>query len=382
MNVTELLAGLISFPTVSSASNLSLLDWVETVLAPLGGKVRRFPNEDGTKANLLVVIGPEAPGGIILSGHTDVVPTEGQAWTGDPFVLREKDGMLIGRGADDMKGFLACAMALALRLKDKKLKRPVILAFSYDEEVGCTGVWSMAEWLGNSDLKPELAIIGESSNLKVVNAHKSGMIGWTHVTGKPGHSSQPDLFVNAVMISAHLIAFIDRIRVEMREKGPRFEGMTPPYSTIQVNQISGGLHGNIVPEHCKFFWEMRVVPGVETNDVFERITRYAKEELEPAMKAIDPNCGIRFDVQAQIPPLAPTAEGPIVERLMALSDGQKEARQVSYGTEAGIIQRFGVPAVVWGPGGGMAHQPDEATSLAEMEQCVALMEQLVDDYLC
>jgi len=382
MNATELLSGLVSFPTISSASNLKLLNWVETVLSPLNAMVRRFPNEDGTKANLLVTIGPEVPGGIVLSGHTDVVPTEGQAWTGDPFVLREKDGMLIGRGADDMKGFLACALALALKLKGKPLKRPVILAFSYDEEVGCTGVWSMAEWLGNSGLAPELAIIGESSGLKVVDAHKSGMIGWTHVTGKPGHSSKPDIFVNAVMVAANLIAFIDRIRKEMREKGPRFEGMDPPYSTIQVNQISGGLHGNIVPEQCKFFWEMRVVPGVETQDVFDRITRYVAEELEPAMKAVDPACGIRFEVQAQIPPLAPTANGAILEKLMALSGGQKTPLQVSYGTEAGIFQRFGVPAVVWGPGGGMAHQPDEAISLAELEQCIALMEQLVDECLC
>ena len=222
--VAALLERLVAFPTVSSVSNLALLDWIETQFE--GARIRRFPNAESDKANLLVSIGPEAPGGLILSGHTDVVPTTGQPWTGDPFTLRRDDDKLIGRGATDMKGFLACAIAAAQAVDPQRLRRPLHLAFSYDEEVGCTGVGSMAEWIGRSGLAPSLAVIGEPSNLRLIDGHKGGLIGWCHVTGKPGHSSQPDRYVNAVMAAADMIAFINRIRAEMRE-GPRPQASTP-----------------------------------------------------------------------------------------------------------------------------------------------------------
>ncbi|MGV8935591.1 MAG: acetylornithine deacetylase [Allorhizobium sp.] len=374
-DVTRHLADLVAFPTVSAVSNLDLLDHLEKVVAPFGARLQRFADPTGQKANLLVSIGPQEPGGIIFSGHTDVVPTAGQAWTGDPWTLRESGDRLIGRGSTDMKGFLACCLTALPAIAAQPLKRPVHLAFSYDEEVGCTGVGSMAEWIGQSDLKPRLAVIGEATSMDLVSAHKGGLIGWARVKGKPGHSSQPDRYVNAVMVAAEMIAEINRIRADMRQ-GPQFEGLDPPYSTIQVNLVKGGLHGNIVAETCDFFWEMRVIPGESDMAVLERMKRFASEQLEPAMKAIDPACGIEFDIQARIPGLKPNGDDALTtELLQAL--GRTEPRFVSYGTEAGIFQDAGVPSVVIGPGDiADAHQPDEPVEIAELERCIAFLEQL------
>ena len=369
----ELLDRLVAFPTVSSVSNLALLDWVESEFP--GARMRRFPNAEGDKANLLVSIGPDAPGGLILSGHTDVVPATGQPWTGDPFTLRQDCGKLIGRGATDMKGFLACAMAAAQSVDPRTFRKPLHLAFSYDEEVGCTGVGSMADWIGRSGLSPSLAVIGEPSNLRLIDGHKGGLIGWCHVTGKPGHSSQPDRYVNAVMAAGEMIAFINGIRAEMRA-GPQAEGFDPPWSTIQVNVITGGLHGNIVADACRFFWEMRVVPGADDLAVLERMKAHAADVIEPAMKAVDPSTGIRFEVQARIPALAPeTAER--LAPLMAIASDPIPLK-VPYGTEAGIFQAAGVPSVVCGPGDiAQAHQPDEFIMASEMDRCVDLLGKLV-----
>ncbi|SMC70455.1 acetylornithine deacetylase [Rhizobium sp. RU36D] len=373
-DVTKHLADIVGFPTVSSVSNLALLDHLEAVTAPFGARVRRFPNAEGNKASLLVSIGPDAPGGIVFSGHTDVVPTQGQAWSADPFTLRQQGSRVIGRGATDMKGFLACCIAALPGIASRPLKRPVHLAFSYDEEVGCTGVGDMAEWIGKSNLAPRLAVIGEPTGMDLVAAHKGGLIGWARIRGKPGHSSQPDRYVNAVMTAGDLIGEINRIRADMRA-GPQFEGLDPPYSTIQVNVIRGGLHGNIVAESCEFFWEMRIIPGESDYAVLERIKAYAADVLEPAMKAVDPDCGITLDVQARIPGLKPESEALTGQMLDFL--GQVSPRYVSYGTEAGIFQMAGVPSFVVGPGDiADAHQPDEGIEISELERCVAFLDRL------
>jgi acetylornithine deacetylase len=288
--------------------------------------------------------------------------------------LREVGSRVIGRGATDMKGFLACCLAALPSIATRPLKRPVHLAFSYDEEVGCTGVGDMAEWIGQNGLAPKMAIIGEATSMDLVSAHKGGLIGWARVRGKPGHSSQPDRYVNAVMAAAELIGEINRIRADMRS-GPQFDGLDPPYSTIQVNQIKGGLHGNIVAEECDFFWEMRIIPGEDDLAVLERIKRYAREIIEPAMKAVDPDCGISIDVQARIPGLKPEAEtltGQVLDLL-----GRTTPRYVSYGTEAGIFQLNETPSFVVGPGDiADAHQPDEGIEIAELERCVAFLHRL------
>jgi acetylornithine deacetylase len=367
------LARLIAFPTVSAVSNLDLLSDIETVVKPFGVRTRRFPNAAGDKASLLISVGPDVSGGLVFSGHTDVVPTAGQAWTGDPWTLRQDGSRVIGRGTTDMKGFLACCLAGLPAIAARPLKRPVHLAFSYDEEVGCTGVGEMADWVGRS-VAPRMAIIGEATGMDLVSAHKGGLIGWARVRGKPGHSSQPDRYVNAIMAAADLIGKINRIRADMRS-GPQFEGLDPPYSTIQVNQITGGLHGNIVAEACDFFWEMRIIPGEDDLAVLARIQRYAADVIEPAMKAVDPDCGITLEVQARIPGLKPEA-GALTRQVLDLLE-RPSPRYVSYGTEAGIFQLAGTPSFVVGPGNiADAHQPDESVEIAELERCLAFLDRL------
>ncbi|MEO3998861.1 acetylornithine deacetylase [Mesorhizobium sp. CAU 1732] len=360
------LAELVAFPTISAVSNIPLVDHVEALATASGARTRRFEDPSGDKANLLVSIGPEAPGGIVYSGHTDVVPVTGQDWSGDPWTLRERDGRFVGRGATDMKGFLACCLAALPQIARMDLRAPIHLAFSYDEEVGCTGVGPMAEWVG-ANARPRLAIIGEATGMELVNAHKGGCIGWTHVTGKSGHSSQPERGVNAVMIAASLIEEISAIYAQMRN-GPTLDTLDPPYSTIQVNQIEGGSHGNILAEHCKFFWEMRLVPGQSFDAVLDRMNAFARS-LEASMKIISPDTGIRIDIQARIPALAPNADAALEAELLKLL-GRTAPRAVSYGTEAGIFQAAGVPSVVVGPGSiADAHQPDESIAVDQMAAC-------------
>lgn len=371
----DILARLVGFPTISAVSNVPLIEFIEGEVAAFGARVRRFPSPTEEKSALLVSIGPDTPGGIVLSGHTDVVPTEGQSWSSDPFILVERGSRLVGRGVADMKGFLACCLAAMPAIYALPLKRPIHFAFSYDEEVGCTGVSPMAEWIGTSGLAPRFAVIGEPTSMQLVSSHKGGLIGWVTVNGKPGHSSQPDRCVNAVMIAAKLITFIETVREEL-QRGPCFEGLDPPYSTIQVNQIAGGTHGNIVAESCRFFWEIRGIPGADLDAVLGRIQRYAAERLEPAMKAIDPSTGINFEVQARIPALSPNADRTIGSEILAIL-GKKETRSVAFGSEAGIFQKAGIPSVIVGPGDiAQAHQPDESIAASELSDCVDFLQRL------
>lgn len=378
--VTALLSSIIAFRNVSAGSNLPLLAWIEDQARPHGVTVRRFPDPTGQKASLLLTIGPERPGGILLSGHTDVVPCEGQAWSTDPWTARIEAGRLIGRGSSDMQGFIACCLAALPAIAAKPLERPVHMAFSYDEEVGCTGVWDMAEWIGASAMRPRLAVIGEPTEMHVANAHKGGLIGWCHVKGVPGHSSQPDRYVNAVMVAAEMIAEINRIREDMRD-GPHYAAATPPYSTIQVNQIRGGLHGNIVAEDCTFFWEMRITPGSPPDSdlaVLERMRAFARDRLEPGMKRISPAAGITFTVQARIPPLDPTADAELLREVLDLT-GTQQPLTKSGGTEAGIFALQGIPALVIGPGANdQPHQPDEYVEIALLDRCIDFIDRLTD----
>lgn len=375
MSAEELLARLVGFPTVSSESNLDLLAWVEGLVGPAAPGVRRFANPGGDKANLLLSFGPDEPGGLVLSGHTDVVPVEGQAWRSDPFRLREAGGRLIGRGACDMKGFLACCLALVPEWG--MLRRPVHLALSYDEEVGCTGVGPMAEWAGR--LAPAVAVIGEPSRMQLVHAHKGGLIGWGHVTGRPGHSSQPDRAVNAVMAGAECIVRFGEARAALRA-GRQDTAFDPPHSTVQVNLVEGGTGKNIVAEACDFFWEMRVLPGEDDRAVLAGIEARIGAEVVPAMQAVDRGCGVRFSVDARIPALAPNADGAAEARLLALL-GQDAAMSVPYGSEAGIFQLAGVPSVILGPGDiAQAHQPEEFVERSQLAACVAVLRRVVGEF--
>ena len=374
---TDYLRRLVAFPTVSDSSNLALLDWLEETMASFAPRLRRFPSPDGTKANLLVSFGPDLPGGLLLSGHTDVVPVTGQSWSADPWTLREADGRLTGRGACDMKGFLACCLTLAETLGARRLHRPVHLALSYDEEVGCTGVGPMAEWAGAA-LSPALAVIGEPSRLHLVNAHKGGLIGWAFVTGKTGHSSQPQRGVDAVRIAADCIGRFAALAATFRT-GPLDPAFDPPWSTAGVNMIQGGNGMNLIAESCRFSWEMRVLPGVDELAAFERLKAEIEADFVPAMQAIDPGCGIRFEVLARIKALS--APSPALEqRLLGLLD-QSTPRVVAYGSEAGIFQGAGIPSVIIGPGDiAQAHQPDEWIETAQLMECTRVLDSLVNEF--
>ncbi len=375
MTAVEILRRLVAFPTVSRDSNLALLDWVEALLAPLGARMRRFPSPDGSKANLLISFGPEQPGGLVLSGHTDVVPVEGQAWLADPFTLREVDGRLIGRGACDMKGFVASCLALAPRLG--ALRRPVHLALSYDEEVGCTGVGPMAEWIG-ANLAPALALIGEPSSLRLVNAHKGGLIGWATVTGRPGHSSQAHRNVNAVMVAASCVERVSALYATL-QTGPHDPAFDPPWSTMQVNRIEGGEALNIAAASCRFFWEMRVLPGVDDRAVLAELEAMVAAEVVPAMHAVDPATGVRFEVMARIPALAACA--PAMESRLLNVIGQNAPVAVAYGSEAGLFQEAGMPAVIIGPGDiAQAHQPEEWLTREQLDACGPMLDRFVAEF--
>lgn len=377
MTPLEILRRLVAFPSVSRDSNLPLLDWVETLIPRDGVRLRRFPSPDGAKANLLLSFGPERPGGLVLSGHTDVVPVEGQTWLADPWTLREEAGRLIGRGACDMKGFLACCLALAPSLATRTLRRPVHIALSYDEEVGCTGVGPMAEFVGEH-LAPTLAVIGEPSELRIVNAHKGGMVGWAEVTGKPGHSSQPDICVNAVMAAAECIVRIKAVGAELRA-APGNTAFDPPWSTMQVNRIEGGEALNIAAAKARFSWDIRVLPGVDDRAVLAGLEQRIAAEVVPEMQAIDPACGVRFDVTVRIPPLA-ACEEALESRLLHLF-GQNAAVAVSYGSEAGIFQCAGTPAIILGPGNiAQAHQPEEWLSRTQLDACTPMLERLIGEF--
>ena len=377
MTAIEILRGLVAFPTVSQDSNLALLDWVEALLAPLSPRLRRFPSPDGRKANLLLSFGPDVPGGLVLSGHTDVVPVDGQAWHADPWTLREEAGHLIGRGACDMKGFVACCLALAPSVAGRPLQRPVHLALSYDEEVGCTGVGPMAEWIGAA-LAPALAVIGEPSELRLVNAHKGGLVARAQVTGRAGHSSQPERCVNAVMAAAECITRVNAMRAAMRV-GAQDPAFDPSWSTMQVNRIEGGEALNIVAASCRFFFEMRVLPGVDDHAVLAELEQTVAREIVPGMQAVDPDCGVRFEVTARIPALA--ASAPDVEARLLHLFGQNAAVAVPYGSEAGIFQGAGMPAVIIGPGNIVqAHQPEEWLSREQFDACGPLLERLVTEF--
>ncbi|WP_180899905.1 acetylornithine deacetylase [Martelella soudanensis] len=372
----EHLDRLIAFNTVSARSNLAIIGWIEHYCRNHGGRTRRFENEGGDKANLLVSFGPDRPGGIVLSAHTDVVPTEGQAWRGDPFRMRRGNGRLIGRGTADMKGFIACCLAAVPEVSQMALERPLHLAFSHDEETGCNGVRPMVDWIAGSGLAPRLAIIGEPSSMQVVNAHKGCLITRVRVSGKPGHSSKPEICVNAVTVAARLITEIEHRHVALRD-GPRFERLDPPQSTTQVNRIVGGNALNIVAEDCEFLWEARFIPGENDQVLLDDIRAFAAAELEPAMKAVEASCGIDFSIEAHVPALEPNADPALERDVMALL-GQSEADAVSYGSEAGIFQRAGIPAIICGPGDmADAHRAEEYVTEAELRTCVDFLGSLI-----
>ncbi|MFZ5790598.1 MAG: acetylornithine deacetylase [Pseudomonadota bacterium] len=371
-----MLARLVAFDTVSARSNLALIEFVKNFLASHGVEARILRSPDGAKANLLATIGPTREGGVILSGHTDVVPVEDQPWTGDPFRLEARDGRLYGRGSADMKGFIAVALALAPEFLAAGLKRPIHLAFSHDEEVGCRGVPALIAAIARELPRPALAIVGEPTEMRLANRHK-GIYGFeTVVTGRDGHSSAPDAGLNAIMAAAEILGFLDRLAAEFRESGPFDTGFQPPHTTLNVGEIAGGTALNIVARQCRIRWEFRPVPDHAPDLIRARLDRFVGQDLLPRLKARAAEAAVETRALACVPGLRPEVASP-AEALVRHLTGLNEAIGVAFTTEAGLFQEAGFPAVVIGPGSiAQAHQPDEFVEESQLEACARFLRRL------
>ncbi|AZQ66154.1 acetylornithine deacetylase [Silicimonas algicola] len=379
-----ILERLVAFPTVSHGTNLPLIDWVEGYLTAHGLKVHRAPKEgDPTKHALFCSVGPEVAGGIVLSGHTDVVPVEGQDWSTDPWTLIERDGRLYGRGSCDMKGFDALAIHALVRAKDAGLVRPLQIALSYDEEIGCMGAPPLIRAMDEAGLpRAAIAIIGEPSMMKCVTGHKGGTGFDVHVEGHEVHSSIMHRGVNAIMEAAKLIVWANEMNDLNRAKNPSaiasiFE---PPWTTLHVGEIRGGTAHNITAGDCHFPIDWRFVPD-DDEEVWKEWFRDKVAEVEAGMKAVAPASGIYLNPFFGVPGLRPETDGA-AERLVRSITGDNGEHVVSYGTEAGHFQDAGFSAVVCGPGDiAQAHQADEFIEISQLEAGEAFLSRVIDD-LC
>jgi len=374
---TELISKLVSFATVSRDSNLQLIEFVRGYLAEFGIESHLVPNSDGDKANLYASIGPMTEGGVVLSGHTDVVPVDGQPWTTDPFTVIEKNGRLYGRGTADMKSFCAAALALVPEMLEAGLKRPIHLAFSYDEEVGCVGVPDLIERIVGELPAPRAVVVGEPTSMRVVTAHKSLMGLETTVTGHEAHSAQTHRGVSAVMNAARLITFLSDLAQENASGTPSATSFEPRYTTIHVGTVHGGTAVNIISRECRFEWDIRGIPEDDPQSFVDRFTAYCNDEVLPGMRAIAPKADIATRVLFSSPALRPERDGE-AESLAKQLTGRNATDAVAYLAEAGQFQQAGFSTVLCGPGAiDQAHQPDEFIELSQVEECVAFMRRLI-----
>jgi acetylornithine deacetylase len=375
----EILRRLVAFDTVSANSNLALIDWVADYLKGYGIATSLTFNDARDKANLFATIGPQdAGGGVILSGHTDVVPVIGQSWDTDPFALVERDDKLYGRGTADMKSFIAIALALVPEFKARALRRPLHLALSFDEEVGCFGAPHLIESLPRGAARPSLVIVGEPTNMAVANAHKGCHVFATAVTGLAAHSSAPQRGVNAIFAASEIIQFIAGLAGEARAAARPESGFEPPYTSFNIGTIAGGTAMNIIPRDCEFTWEFRPLPGEDTAAISERIERFIATDLLPRLRKVHPGADVATRALARIPGLVAQPGSPAEELARQLT-GANHSTVVAYGTEAGLFQGAGIPAVICGPGSmEQGHQPNEFITLEQIEAGAAFQRRLAD----
>jgi acetylornithine deacetylase len=373
---------LVGFPTVSRESNLDLIDFVREYLKPFDADVRLTFDDDKRKANLFATLGPRCDGGVVLSGHTDVVPVQGQAWDTDPFTLLERDGKLYGRGTSDMKSFIAVVLTLLPEFVSRGLKSPLHLAFSYDEEVGCIGVGRMIHDLTAAGIKPQSCIVGEPTLMKPVIAHKGKKSYRAVVRGLAVHSAYAPSGVNAVEAAAEAVAYLKRMARRHRDSGPYDRGFDVAHTTVHTGVLRGGTALNIVPHECTFDFEFRHLPGDDPEKLFAEFKSYVAQTLEPEMQAVFKDAGFNIQLMSQIPALDNSAETEVVALAQALS-GNTDTGKVSYGTEGSQFQAAGIPTVICGPGSiEQAHKPNEFVALAQIAQSEAflrgLMKKMVD----
>ena len=374
----EMIRRLIAFATVSRDSNLALIHWVGGYLAEHGIASHLVHDETGQKANLYATVGPADRPGYLLSGHTDVVPIDGQDWQSDPFAAVERDGRLYGRGSSDMKSFIAVVLAMVPEFKRRPLATPIHLALSYDEEVGCIGVRRLLTELKQMAVRPKLCIVGEPTEMKVITAHKGKVSYRCDVHGLEAHSSLSHEGVNAVEAAAELVAKLKAMARERRRHGPFDHAFAPPYTTIHTGTIEGGTALNIVPRHCSFAFEFRFLPEDDPAALFREIEAYARGTIEPEMHAVSRTTGIAFTTTSASPGLD-TEDGAEVTTFAKALARSNAVGKVSFGTEAGLFQEVGIPTVVCGPGSiEQAHKPNEWVALEQVALCEAFIGRLLD----
>jgi acetylornithine deacetylase len=370
-----LLARLIAFDSVSDRSNLPLIAFVEDYLASHGVESRRAPNGSGEKTALLATVGPRVDGGVALSGHTDVVPVEGQPWTSPPFILREADGKLYGRGACDMKGFIACVLASVPDFLAAPLRRPVHIALSYDEETTCLGSTDVIAWFGKDEPRPSAAVVGEPTMMEVADAHKSVATIRTVVKGSEAHSALPALGANAIAAAADIVSEIGRL-ARAYEKGPLDPRFAPPYSTLHVGMIHGGTARNILARECAFDWEFRGLPGVPPSLPVGQVQAFVDTVALPRLTRFVDGPAIDTAIEALAPPLA-AHPGSAAETLALRLTRSNRTIAVSFATESGHFQAAGIPTVVCGPGSiDQAHKADEYVEESQLSACLDFLERL------
>ncbi|MBI3674611.1 MAG: acetylornithine deacetylase [Rhizobiales bacterium] len=377
-NSIDLLGDLVAFPTVSRDGNLDLIDYVRNVLTGLEIPTTLVHSEDGRKANLWATIGPADRPGIVLSGHTDVVPVDGQAWSSDPFKLDRRDGNLYGRGSADMKGFIACCLAMAPRAVRASLHTPINFAFSYDEEIGCVGVRRLLDLLKDAPVRPRLCIVGEPTLMQAVTAHK-GKLGFRVTAhGLEAHSSLAPIGVNAIYMAADLIGEIRVIQKQITETGARDGDYEVAYTTLHVGKVQGGEVMNIVPNRCTFDFEIRYLPEDNANGIVVKI-KAAAERVAATYRAVYAEARFNFAELQSYPAMNTPVDGEAVKFVHSLTGGNSTGK-ITFGTEGGLFQKvLGIPAVVCGPGNiAVAHKPDEYVSVAQMAACDRMLERLVE----
>ena len=374
--VRELLATLIAFDTTSRYSNLDLIDWVEDRLSAAGAVCERIPNESGDKANLWARIGPDVPGGLVLSGHTDVVPVDGQDWHTDPFKMTELDGRLYGRGTSDMKGFIALCLAFAPEFAKLDLERPIHFAFSYDEEIGCQGAPAMIHRIVERGAAPRAVWVGEPTLWRVVSGHKGIILTEVEVIGHEAHSSLSHLGISAIGEAVDIMATLRAIEADLIANAPDDSPFFPPHPTLSIGEISGGTATNILARRCRFAFDLRCPPGYDPEAILAPFHETVKA-VDQRIRARFPGSGVRVRRLANAPPLTVDLESP-AEILVRALTGDNALSAVAYATEAGQFQQAGISPIICGPGSiDQAHIPNEWINIEELEKGVDIFTRLV-----
>lgn len=369
---------LIAFDTVSRNSNLGLIEWARDHLAGLGVRSRLSYDAAGGKANLFATLGDAGGPGLVLCGHTDVVPVDGQPWDTDPFGADIRGGRIYGRGSCDMKSFIACALAAAPRMLAAELRQPIHLAFTYDEEVGCLGAMTLLADLEREGIRCSGCIVGEPTGMQVMTAHKGHRVYRCSVRGAEAHSSLAPFAVNAIEYAARMVAFIRDLAQETRITGPRDELFSVPHTTMQTAVIAGGTAPNIVPRDCEFQFDMRYLPGTDPSGLIERIEGFATTSLVPEMRRLSQDAGIRVELQSEAPDLN-TPDSDLLAALGVRLAGNDAIGRVGFATDGGRFHRAGIPTIVVGPGSiDQAHMPNEFIELEQVARCERFLASLCD----